>query len=98
MTLKELKGKYVRLSNEIDSLATEGVCNEARLLRLMNDLDQVHRDLSALRLRTFSAPTLRDAVIRPEPATVRPPVVVPLTAPAAQPVPAMRVPALLMAG
>ena len=34
----------------------------------MNDLDQVHRELSELRLRTFGAPTLRDAVARPEPA------------------------------
>lgn len=98
MTLKELKGKYTRLSNEIDSLATEGACNEARLLRLMNDLDQVHRELSAFRLRTFHAPTLRDAVVWPEPAAVRPPVVVPVTGPAAQPGPVRRVPALLMAG
>ena len=36
--------------------------NEARLMRLMSDLDQVHRELSDLRLRTFGAPTLRDVV------------------------------------
>ena len=35
------------------------------------DLDEVHRELSALRLRTFAAPTLRDAVARPEPVTLR---------------------------
>jgi hypothetical protein len=71
MTLNELKGKYARLSNEIDTLAAEGGRNEARLMRLMNDLDDVHRELSALRMRTFAAPTLRDAVSRPEPATLR---------------------------
>jgi len=71
MTLNELKGKYARLSNEIDRLAAEGVRNEARLMRLMNDLDEVHRELCELRLRTFAAPTLRDAVPRPEPVTLR---------------------------
>jgi hypothetical protein len=71
MTLNELKGKYARLSNEIDALAAEGGRHEARLMRLMNDLDEVHRELGALRLRTFAAPTLRDAVARPEPVTLR---------------------------
>lgn len=71
MTLNELKGKYARLSNEIDTLAAEGGRNEARLMRLMNDLDDVHRELSVLRMRTFAAPTLRDAVARPEPVTLR---------------------------
>jgi len=71
MTLNELKGKYARLSNEIDMLAAEGGRNEARLMRLMNDLDDVHHELSALRMRTFAAPTLRDAVSRPEPVTLR---------------------------
>ena len=65
MTLNELKGKYARLSNEIDALAADGGRNEARLMRLMNELDEVHRELSALRLRTFGAPTLRDAVLSP---------------------------------
>ena len=71
MTLNELKGKYARLSNEVDALAAEGGRNEVGLMRLMNDLDEVHRELSALRLRTFAAPTLRDAVARPEPVTLR---------------------------
>jgi hypothetical protein len=98
MTLKELKGKYARLSNEIDELATDGMRNEARLMRLMNDLDQVHRELSELRLRTFSAPTLRDAVPRSEPVALS--VVVTVSAPAAvsQSVPGMLSPALSMAG
>ena len=38
MTLNELKGKYARLSNEIDALAGQGGRNEASLLRLMNEL------------------------------------------------------------
>lgn len=73
MTLKELKGKYARLSNEIDELAAAGVQHQARLARLMNDLDQVHRELTELRVRTFAAPTLRDAVPTPTavPATPR---------------------------
>ena len=71
MTLNELKGKYARLRNEIDMLAAEGGRNEVRLMRLMNDLDDVHRELSALRMRTFAAPTLRDAVSQPEPVTLR---------------------------
>jgi hypothetical protein len=62
MTLNELKGKYTRLSNEIDVLAGAGERNEARLVRLMTELDQVHRDLADLRRRTLAAPTLRDAV------------------------------------
>jgi hypothetical protein len=66
MTLNELKGQYARLSNEIDALAADGGRNEARLMHMMNDLDELHRELSALRLRTFAAPTLRDAVARPE--------------------------------
>jgi hypothetical protein len=62
MTLNELKGQYARLSNEIDALAAEGAGNDARMLRLMNDLDQVHQALADLRRRTWAAPTLRDAV------------------------------------
>jgi hypothetical protein len=72
MTLQELKRKYTRLSHEIDSLATEGVRNETRRMRLMNDLDQVHREVSELRLRTLNAPTLRDVVDGPEPVPMWP--------------------------
>lgn len=71
MTLNELKGKYARLSNEIDVLAADGGPNESRLMRLMSELDDVHRQLSELRLRTFAAPTLRDAVSWPEPGVLR---------------------------
>lgn len=62
MTLNELKGRYACLSDQIDALAAQGGHNEARLIELMNELDQLHADLSALRRRTFAAPTLRDAV------------------------------------
>lgn len=65
MTLNQLKGKYASLSNQIDALAAQGAGNEAALLRLLHELDEVHRALSALRLRTFAAPTLRDAVPMP---------------------------------
>ena len=99
MTLNELKGKYARLSSEIDALASEGVRHEARLMRLMNDLDQVHRELSELRRRTMNAPTLRDAVPRPEPVAPRPAVVVPMpVAVPAQSVAVQLSPALSMAG
>ncbi len=62
MTLNELKGKYQRLSQEIDTLAGRGDGHHARLIRLMNELDEVHAQLTSLRRRTLSAPTLRDAV------------------------------------
>lgn len=66
MTLNQLKGEYARLGNQIDALAAQGGRNEEALLRLMNQLDEVHRELSALRRRTFAAPTLRDAVAAPQ--------------------------------
>lgn len=99
MTLNELKGKYARLSIEIDTLAADGVRHEARLRRLMSDLDAVHSELCELRLRTFAAPTLREAVSRPEPVVARA-VVVALAppAPTAALSPPMLSPALSMAG
>ncbi len=62
MTLNELKGKYARLSDEIDALAGAGARDESRLVWLMAELDRVHRELADLRRRTLAAPTLRDAV------------------------------------
>lgn len=90
MTLNELKGKYARLSHEIDELTAAGVHHEARLMRLLNDLDQVHRELSELRRRTLAAPTLRDEVQPTAPVVVAPrAVVVPLgAAPTVSPRPA----------
>ena len=70
MTLNELKGKYSRLSDEIDSLAGSGERHQARLMRLMIELDQVHVELSALRRRTFSAPILRDIVAWEQPSAL----------------------------
>jgi hypothetical protein len=67
MTLNELKGKYHRLSNEFDLLAAAGEPNEARLQRLLHDLDQVHHELAELRRRTLAAPTLRDELPWPLP-------------------------------
>lgn len=71
MTLNELKGKYTRLSNEIDALAGAGERNEARLMHLMNELDQVHGEIVELRRRTLAAPTLRDAVAWAQPMPMR---------------------------
>lgn len=63
MTLNELKRKYADLSYAIDALAADGARDETRLLRLIAELDDVHRELSQLRRLTFGAPTLRDAVL-----------------------------------
>jgi uncharacterized coiled-coil DUF342 family protein len=62
MTLNELKGKYNRLSQEIDALAGNAERHQVKLRRLMNELDEVHRELTLLRRRTLAAPTLRDSV------------------------------------
>lgn len=72
MTLNQLKGRYAQLGNQIDTLAAQGGRNEVALLRLMHELDEVHRELSALRWRTFAAPTLRDAVAAPQARVVLP--------------------------
>lgn len=85
MTLNELKGKYARLSHEIDELAASGQRHEGRLMRLLNDLDQVHQELSALRRRTLSAPTLRDEVQAAAAPAVSRAVIVPLVPAAAAP-------------
>ena len=86
MTLNELKGKYARLSHEIDELAASSQRHEARLMRLLNDLDQVHQELSALRRRTLCAPTLRDEVqAAPAPRAVVVPLVPAAVAPQRQP-------------
>ena len=85
MTLTELKRQYARLSDEIDALAIEGVRHEARLMRLLSDLDQVHRELSERRRRTLNAPTLRDAVVGSEAVAARPVGVGPFSAPAEKP-------------
>jgi hypothetical protein len=68
-------------------------------MRLMSDLDAVHRELCELRMRTFAAPTLRDAVSRPAPVAPRPALVPAAAAePAEAPTTPMFTPALSMAG
>lgn len=62
MTLDGLKGTYARVRDEIDSLGCLSQPTEAKLSRLMSELDQVERDLAAYRRLARSAPTLRDVV------------------------------------
>jgi len=62
MTLDSLKGTYARLRDEIDSLGSPSKPTEAKLTRLMCELDQVERDLAAFRRLAQTAPTLRDVI------------------------------------
>jgi len=62
MTLDELKGKYARLSVEIEALAGAGAHSEAKLARLTRELDEIDREFVACRRRSEAAPTLRDVV------------------------------------
>ena len=66
MTLTELKGKYARLSAEIEALAGAGVHSEAKLARLTHELEEIDREFVACR-RAETAPTLRDVVSWVEP-------------------------------
>lgn len=65
MTLQELRGKYNRLSQEVDALAAAGERNPGRMGRLLRELDEVHRQIAAQRRRHLAVPTLRDVVERP---------------------------------
>lgn len=67
MTLDGLKGKYARLREEIDSLGCIVEPTEAKLTRLMCELDQVERDLAIYRRLARTAPTLRDVVASLDP-------------------------------
>ena len=62
MILDGLKRKYAHLRDEIDSLGCIGDPTEAKLTRLMCELDQVERDLAAYRRLAQTAPTLRDVI------------------------------------
>jgi uncharacterized coiled-coil DUF342 family protein len=62
MTLNELKGKYARLQDEIDSIEGAGEHSESRLARLTCELDQIDQELAAFSRRAREAPTLRDVV------------------------------------
>ena len=67
MTLNELKGKYARLSVEIEALADTGAHSEAKLARLTHELEEIDREFVAFRRRAETAPTLRDVVSWVEP-------------------------------
>jgi hypothetical protein len=63
MTLDQINANFARLRVEIDALGN-GQHSEARVARLICELDQVDRDLLAFRKLTKTAPVLRDAVQR----------------------------------
>jgi len=71
MTLNGLKGKYARLREEIDSLGCMAEPTEAKLTRLMCELDQVERDLVVYRRLAQTAPTLSDVVASVDPVVRR---------------------------
>lgn len=62
MTLTELKGKYARLSVEIEALAGAGGHSEAKLARLTHELEEIDREFVAFRRRAEAAPILHDVV------------------------------------
>ena len=67
MTLTELKGKYARLSVEIEALAGAEAHSEAKLARLTHELEEIDREFVAFRQRAATAPTLCDVVSWIEP-------------------------------
>ena len=67
MTLAELKGRYARLSVEIDALADAAGHSQAKLARLSHELDEIDREFVAFRRRAAAAPTLHDVVSWIEP-------------------------------
>ncbi len=73
MTLNGLKGKYARLREEIDSLGSMVEPTQAKLARLMCELDLVERDLAIYRRLAHSAPTLSDVVASLDPIARRQP-------------------------
>ena len=62
MTLHELNGKYARLRDEIESLWGDGKQSQAKLARLMFELDQIDQEFAAVRRRALNAPVLREVV------------------------------------
>jgi uncharacterized protein involved in exopolysaccharide biosynthesis len=67
MTMNDLKGRYMRLSAEIESVGGTGGNSQARLARLTFELDQLDEQLVELKRLARSAPTLRDVVPWAEP-------------------------------
>ena len=62
MTLNQLKAKYTRLREEIESLGTSDRPSRARLARLTFELDQIDREIAAFKRLVLFAPVLRDVV------------------------------------
>jgi hypothetical protein len=62
MNLIELKGKYARLRDEIDSLGGKGGNSEARRARLLSELDQIDEEYAAVKRRSLTAPTLNEVI------------------------------------
>jgi hypothetical protein len=62
MTLKELKGKYARLREEINSFGDAGHPNHAKLARLTFELDRVEEEFATYRRRADAAPTLSEII------------------------------------
>lgn len=62
MSLNELKSNYARLRDEINALGGAAQCSEARLARLICELDQIDQDLTEFKRLAREAPTLRDVV------------------------------------
>lgn len=62
MSLNELKTNYARLRDEINSVGGAGERSEARLARLICELDQIDQDLATFKRLARAAPTLRDVV------------------------------------
>jgi hypothetical protein len=63
MTLDQINANFARLRTEIDALANDDH-SEARVARLICELDQVDRELVAFKHLAMTAPVLRDAVPR----------------------------------
>ena len=62
MSLNELKNNYARLRDEINSVGGAGERSEAKLARLISELDQIDQDLATFKRLARAAPTLRDVV------------------------------------
>ncbi len=63
MSLNELKNNYARLRDEINSVGGAGERSEAKLARLIRELDQIDQDLATFKRLARAAPTLRDVVV-----------------------------------
>ena len=62
MSLNELKNNYARLRDEINCVGGAGERSEAKLARLICELDKIDQDLANFKRLARAAPTLRDVV------------------------------------